>query len=135
MQKRRDFLKTSLLTSAGLVAATVSPALADDNKMDSIFAYSQNNEGRWKGKSGSHAPVITMDGNKVTMETKHGMAEGHYIVKHSLLDSKGNVLGEQLFFPTDKKAISTFVVEGKYTELYALSFCNIHDLWVTKFSK
>ncbi|MFA6189571.1 MAG: desulfoferrodoxin family protein [Sulfuricurvum sp.] len=134
MKKRRDFIKTSLLTSAGLVAAAVLPASATDNLKESIFTYSQGHQGRWEGKAGSHAPVITIDGNKITMETKHGMSEAHYIVKHSLLDKNGKVLGEQIFFPHDKKAISTFVVEGKYNELYALSFCNVHDLWVTEFS-
>lgn len=135
MQKRRDFLKTSLVTSAGLVAATVLPASAVEDSKANIFAYTQDHQGRWEGKAGSHAPVITIEGNKVTVETKHGMSEAHYIVKHSLLDSSGNVLGEQVFFPRDAKAISTYVIEGKYSEIYALSFCNIHDLWVTKFSK
>jgi superoxide reductase len=135
MQKRRDFLKTSLVTSAGLVAATVLPVSATENSKTNIFAYTQEHQGRWEGKAGSHAPVITIEGNKVTLETKHEMSDVHYIVKHSLLDSSGNVLGEQIFFPQNKKAISTYVIEGKYTELYALSFCNIHDLWVTKFSK
>jgi superoxide reductase len=134
MQKRRDFLKTSLVASAGLVAATVLPASAAEDSKENIFAYTQEHQGRWEGKAGSHAPVITIEGNKITMETKHGMSEAHYIVKHSLRDSSGNVLGEQIFFPQDKKAISTYVVEGKHSELYALSFCNIHDLWVTKFS-
>ena len=135
MQKRRDFLKISLVTSAGLVAATVLPASAAQDSKETIFAYAQDHQGRWEGKAGSHAPVVTIEGDKVTMETKHGMSEAHYIVKHSLRDSSGNVLGEQVFFSQDKKAISTYVIEGKYTELYALSFCNIHDLWVTQFSK
>ena len=123
MQKRRDFLKASLVTSAGLVAATVLPSSAAENSKANIFAYTKEHQGRWEGKAESHAPVVTIEGNKVTMETKHGMSEAHYIVKHSLLDSNGNVLGEQIFFPQDKKAISTYIIEGKYTELYALSFC------------
>lgn len=135
MQNRRNFLKTSLATSAGLIAATVLPASATESTDINIFAYTKEHQGRWEGKAGSHAPIITIEGNKVTVETKHGMSEAHYIVKHSLLDSNGNVLGEQIFFPRDAKAISTYVIDGNYKELYALSFCNIHDLWVTKFSK
>lgn len=134
MKERREFLKTSLVASAGLVAATVLPSSAAENTKANIFAYTQEHQGRWEGKAGSHAPVITIDGNKITVETKHGMSDAHYIVKHSLVDGNGKVLGEQIFFPQDKKAISTYVVEGKHSELYALSFCNIHDLWVTKFS-
>lgn len=135
MQKRRDFLKTSLVASAGLVAATVLPASAAQDSKANIFAYTQEHQGRWEGKAGSHAPVVTIEGNKVTIETKHGMSDIHYIVKHTLVDSNGKVLGEKVFFPRDAKAISTYEIEGKYSELYALSFCNLHDLWATKFSK
>ncbi len=135
MQNRRNFLKASLATSVGVVAATVLPASAAEDSKENIFAYTKEHQGRWEGKAGSHAPIITIEGNKVTLETKHGMSDAHYIVKHSLRDGDGNVLGEQVFFPQDKKAISTYVIEGNYKELYAMSFCNIHDLWVTKFSK
>lgn len=133
MKNRRDFIKTSLVASAGILAASVVPASAADNTKANIFAYSKKSPGRWAGKEGSHAPVVTVEGDKITIETKHGMSEGHYIVKHSLVTDTGEVLGENFFFPTDKKAISTFMIKGEHKELYALSFCNLHDLWVTEF--
>jgi len=134
MQNRRDFMKSSLVVSTGLLAATAIPAIAKENKVKNIFAYSASEPGRWEGKAGSHAPVVSVDGNKVTIETKHGMAEMHYIVKHTLVTASGEVLGEQAFFPkTDKKAISSYEIKGEHKELFALSFCNLHDLWVTEF--
>lgn len=134
MKNRRDFIKSSLVASAGVLAATSIPAIAKENSVKNIFAYSTSEPGRWEGKAGSHAPVVTVDGNNVTIETKHGMAEMHYIVKHSLVTSSGEVLGEQVFFPKDKKAISTYEIKEKGIQLFALSFCNLHDLWVTEFS-
>jgi superoxide reductase len=134
MKNRRDFMKTSLVASASVLAASVLPASAADNTKANIFAYSKANPGRWAGKEGSHAPVVTVEGNKVTIETKHGMTEGHYIVKHTLITGTGEVLGESFFFPTDAKAISTFEIKGSHKTLFALSFCNLHDLWVTEFS-
>lgn len=133
MNNRRDFMKTSVLASAGLMAA-VSSSIANENTPKNIFAYSKDNQGRWEGKAGSHAPVITHADGKITLETKHGMSNEHYIVKHSVLTESGEVLGENVFFPSDKKAISTYEIKGKHTKLYALSFCNLHDLWVTEFS-
>jgi len=133
MKNRRDFIKSSLAVSTSLLAATAIPAIAKDNGVNNIFAYSTDNPGRWKGKAGSHAPVVSVDGNKVTIETKHGMAQAHYIVKHTLITSTGEVLGEKVFFPKDKKAISTYEIKGDHKELYALSFCNLHDLWVSEF--
>lgn len=134
MKNRRDFMKSSLVASAGVLAATAIPAIAKENSVKNIFAYSASEPGRWEGKAGSHAPVVSVDGNKVTIETKHGMEEMHYIVKHSLVTSSGEVLGEQVFFPSDKKAISTYEIKEKGMQLFALSFCNLHDLWVTEFS-
>ncbi len=134
MKNRRDFLKSSALVSGSLLATTAIPAIAQENSVKNIFAYSAEEPGRWEGKAGSHAPVVTVDGKNVTIETKHGMAEMHYIVKHTLVTASGEVLGEQVFFPKqDKKAISTYEIKGEHTELYALSFCNLHDLWVTEF--
>jgi len=134
MNNRRDFMKKSLVASTGLLAASVLPASASKNTKANIFTYSKDHQGRWEGKAGSHAPVVSKKGSKVTVETKHGMAEKHYIVKHSLVTETGEVLGEQVFFPDDKKAISTFDIKGNYKTLYALSFCNLHDLWVTEFT-
>ena len=133
MSTRRNFMKTSALASAGVMAA-VMPSMAAENAPKNIFSYSTANQGRWEGKAGSHAPVITQAEGKVTLETKHGMSEGHYIVKHSIVTETGEVLGDNVFFPSDKKAISSYEIKGKHTKLYALSFCNLHDLWVTEFS-
>ncbi|PHR57115.1 MAG: desulfoferrodoxin [Arcobacter sp.] len=133
MNNRRNFMKTSLVASAGLMAA-VSSSMACPNTPKNIFAYSTANQGRWEGKAGSHAPVITQIDGKITIETKHGMANEHYIVKHSIITEEGEVLGENVFFPSDKKALSTYEIKGKHTKLYALSVCNLHDLWITEFS-
>jgi len=133
MNNRRDFMKTSLVASAGLMAA-VSSSVASTKKPRNIFAYSADDQGRWEGKAGSHAPVITQADGKITVETKHGMSEGHYIVKHTIVTEEGEVLGDNVFFPSDKKAISSYEIKGKHTKLYALSFCNLHDLWVTEFT-
>ncbi|MDF1881797.1 twin-arginine translocation signal domain-containing protein [Sulfurimonas sp. MAG313] len=133
MNNRRNFMKTSLVASAGIMAA-VSTSMACPDQPKNIFAYSKDNEGRWKGKSGSHAPVIGTENSKITVETKHGMSERHYIVKHSIITAEGEVLGEHVFTKIDKKAISSYDIKGKHEKLYALSFCNLHDLWVTEFT-
>jgi len=147
MNNRRNFIKTSLLLTAGVATAVnASDEKAKEDieakkieiKTEEIVApkgifYSVQNQGRWKGKDGSHAPVITVDGKKVTIETKHGMSEAHYIVKHMLLTTEGEVLGETVFFPKDKKAISIFELKEEPKHLVATSFCNLHDLWITEY--
>lgn len=144
MNNRRNFIKTSILLTAG-VATTLNASeekVKEEPKKEAVTAeviapkgifYSSENQGRWKGKDGSHAPIITVDGKKVTIETKHGMSEAHYIVKHMLLTTEGEVLGEMVFFPKDKKAISTFELKEIPKHLVATSFCNLHDLWITEY--
>ena len=133
MNSRRNFMKKTVAVSAVALTAVTIPAMAKANSEVNIFAYSKENPGRWEGKAGSHAPVVTVKKDLVTIETKHGMAPAHYIVKHTLLTKDGTVIGENVFMGTDKKAISSFTIKGGMQEYYALSFCNLHDQWVTRF--
>lgn len=133
MNSRRNFMKKTVAVSAVALTAATIPAMAKANTHANIFAYSKENPGRWEGKAGSHAPVITVKNGLITIETKHGMAPAHYIVKHTLLTADGTVIGEKVFKGTDKKAISSYKVIGDSQEYFALSFCNLHDQWVTKF--
>ncbi len=134
MKNRRAFLKGSLLAAAGLAASRVGRAAASVAGLPSGIVYTAKDPGKWSAKVGSHAPVVTVDGKKVTIETKHGMSEKHYIVRHTLVSADGRVLGAKTFYPTDKP-VSTFELPadaGK--KLYATSFCNLHDFWLTGFS-
>lgn len=145
MNNRRNFIKTSLLLTAGATTALmaseektkVEKTNVEEQKeamvMPQSIYYSEANQGRWKGKDKSHAPVITVEGKKVTVETKHGMSEVHFIVKHTLLSTEGEVLGEMVFTPKDEKAVSTFELKEEPKHLVATSFCNLHDLWVTEY--
>ena len=134
MNKRRQFIKTSLLVAGGI--ALSAPAMAKGKKNAAFpgLIYSEKDQGMWDGKAGSHAPLVTVDGNKVTLFTKHGMSEKHYIVRHTLVSAKGEVLGFKTFYPTDQKAQSTYTLPENFRgKLYATSFCNKHDFWVTEF--
>ncbi|MCG6931915.1 MAG: twin-arginine translocation signal domain-containing protein [Desulfofustis sp.] len=132
MNNRRDFLKASLVVSAGLAATGLMPGSARAATIPEGIIYTKENPGRWAGKEGSHSPVITVEGNKLTVETKHEMTEHHYIVKHTVISGDGQVLDENTFYPTDEKAISTFEIEGTHSMLYVTSFCDIHDLWLAE---
>lgn len=142
MSNRRKFIKTTLLVASGL--AVSGTAIAKGNlpagkaaktpKFSGVI-YTDKDQGDWDGKAGSHAPKIKVDGLKVTLHTDHGMSDRHFIVRHTLVMPKGEVLGTQTFYPNeDEKAISTHdLPEGYSGKLYATSFCNKHDFWVTEF--
>ena len=134
MKNRRDFLKASFAVSASLGAATVAPAFASTTTFPRGIIYTKDNPNRWAKKVGSHSPVVTVEGRQVTIETKHPMSEKHYIVKHTIVSGSGEILGEKTFYPTDEEALSVFKLEDNHSLLYATSFCNKHDLWVTEFS-
>ena len=140
MSNRRAFLKSSLAVAAGMAIGQVSPVSADSVSFPKGVVYTKQNPGKWSKKVGGHLPKVNVEGNKVTVTTTHGMTDEHYIVRHTLVSRNGDVLGEKTFSPSDKEAKSVFELSGaqsKYawdtTTLYATSFCNKHDLWVTEF--
>jgi len=139
MNNRRNFLKSSVLLASGI--AVSAPLLAKVNvKADktpqfSGVIFTEKDQGKWEGKADSHVPKVSIKGSQVTLLTEHPMSYKHYIVKHTLVDHKGNMLGSKTFYPTDEKAISNHELpEGFHGKLYATSFCNKHDFWLKEFS-
>lgn len=142
MSNRRTFLKSTLAIAAGLAVGRVSTVSAGTvcSYPKKGIVYTKQYPGKWSGKIGGHVPNVEVEGNKVTITTKHGMSDKHYIVRHTLVDTNGKVLGEKTFYPSDAEAKSVFGlpdIKSQFawdtTTLYATSFCNKHDLWVTKF--
>ena len=131
---RRNFLKGTLAAAA--VAATGGATrLQAASKFPEGLVYTKDAPGRWSGKEGTHAPKVTVEGKTVKILTPHSMSEKHYIVKHTLLTSEGKYLGEKTFAPTDTKAESSYQLpDGFKGVLWATSFCNLHDLWLTEFT-
>jgi len=132
MSDRRDFIKGSLLAGSALLLTGVSTANATPAAFTNIV-YTSTNPGKWGKKVGSHLPSISVEGNKVTVFTKHGMAEKHYIVRHTLVLEDGTVVGAKVFNPKDKEAKSSYELPAGYKgKFFATSFCNLHDFWVNE---
>uniref|UniRef100_A0A832GLH1 Desulfoferrodoxin ferrous iron-binding domain-containing protein n=1 Tax=Caldimicrobium thiodismutans TaxID=1653476 RepID=A0A832GLH1_9BACT len=141
--ERRDFMKIVLAGIGGLTmfdllkvreAFAILPENLPSHVMKAII-YTKDNEGIWKGKAGSHAPIIEVQGDKVSVFTYHVMTDAHFIVRHTLIDEKGNILGSKVFTPNDREARSTYQLpQGYKGKIYATSFCNLHDLWVSEYT-
>jgi superoxide reductase len=135
MNDRRDFLKKSGLVAAGMVLARPASALALPEKFPVGIVYTKENPGKWAKKAGSHAPEVEIEGKTVTITTKHPMSRKHYIVRHTLVSADGKVIGSKTFQPSDKEAVSTYeLASASGSKLYATSFCNLHDFWLTEFN-
>ncbi len=135
MEGRRNFLKGSLAILAGITISPLAKAFASTGNFPSGIIYTSQNPGRWAGKVGGHAPRVTAEGNKIAILNKHPMTEKHFIVRHTLVAENGKVLGDKTFFPSDPTAFSTYdVTVKKGATMFATSFCNIHDFWVTEFT-
>lgn len=134
MSDRREFLKVSLAAAAGTALASAFPASADSPALPDSIVYSAEKPGKWSEKVKSHVPIVSVNGNKISVKTDHGMSEEHYIVRHTLVSKSGEVLGEKTFHPSDKEAVSLFEIPAGHTALFATSFCNKHDLWLTAFT-
>jgi superoxide reductase len=132
MTDRRDFLKKSLVAASVLAVGSVNTANGASAPYTNVV-YTASNPGKWDKKVGSHLPSVTVEGNKVTLFTKHGMAAKHYIVRHTLVLEDGTVVGAKVFSPTDKEARSSYDLPAGYKgKIYGTSFCNLHDFWVNE---
>lgn len=134
MSSRRSFLKGSLVLGAA-VAAGRARSVRAASTFPPALVYTQDNPGRWAGKEGAHVPKVSVAGGKVTILTPHPMTPQHFIVKHTLLTPDGKFLGEKTFTAADPKAESTYDLPADFKgALWATSFCNLHDLWLTEFT-
>lgn len=134
MPQKRTFLKLALGAVVGLMATPISRVRAASAQAPwAGLIYTATDPGRWNGKEGSHAPNVKIDGRRVVVTTPHGMSKAHFIVRHTLVSASGTVLGEKTFQYTDSAVSSFDLPEEARGTLYATSFCNQHDLWVTSF--
>ena len=132
MTDRRLFLKTSAVAVSALALTSASSSSASEGCAVPGVIYSKDTPGRWSQKVGSHAPVVTVNGDKIQVETKHPMSETHFIVRHTLVLADGTVVGEKTFTPRDRPVSTYTLPKGYKGEVYATSFCNRHDFWLTK---
>jgi superoxide reductase len=134
MTGRREFLKRSLAIGGTAVMGS-AVKLQAAGKFPAGLIYTKDAPGRWAGKEGTHVPKVAVEGRKIKMTTPHSMSEKHFIVKHTVQTPEGKLIGERTFANTDSLAESNYdLPEGFQGNLWATSFCNLHDLWLTEFS-
>ena len=129
MNARRDFIKGSLIVASAAFVGRGNNAHAATYPAGLL--YTIDAPGRWPGKEGSHAPKGTVDAGKVTIVTPHPMSPTHFIVKHTLVKADGKFLGEKMFTASDKPESTYLLPAGFSGAVWATSFCNLHDLWLT----
>jgi superoxide reductase len=151
MNDRRRFLKMLAAGPAGVLLVSMfsgrgKNTLAADTedvadvigRLPENIIYTGKRQGVWDGKAASHVPIVRVQKGKGTvkldLQTKHPMTEPHYIVRHTVVNALGEVLGATTFKWTDKPVstheFKTPAVGGKANDLFVLSYCNRHDLWL-----
>ena len=132
MSSRREFLKSSAVAATVLALSSTLPVQASGSTFSGVI-YTKDNPGKWGKKVGSHLPSITVEGSKVTLDTKHPMSDKHYIIRHTLVLEDGTVVGAKTFYPDVKKAVSSYELPAGYKgKIYGTSFCNLHDFWLNE---
>ncbi len=77
-----------------------------------------------------HLPVITVDGNKVTVnvgEVDHPMEDAHYI---EWIEVVAGDVAKRVFLKPGQPPKAEFHLENT-ENLKVREFCNIHGLWIT----
>ncbi|MEP3231466.1 MAG: desulfoferrodoxin family protein [Hyphomicrobiales bacterium] len=139
MINRRIILKAGLVgTTAPVILNTISAQAGEKAGLNGPLAgtvfFTSENPGRWAGKEKGHAPTIERTASNIEIVTGHEMRGfEHYIVKHQLLDENFQLVDEKLFDPDKDAPITQHSLKGQSGQLYALSMCNLHDVWITGF--
>ncbi len=134
--KRRDFIRLTAISAGATILPSISHATSKHSASTADLYYTKNSLGRWEGKAATHLPTIEVSKTKeevtIKITTPHEMkGYEHYIVKHVLLDKDHKFLGEHLFDPTKETTpVSSYTLKNYIGTVYALSFCNKHDLWL-----
>ncbi len=79
-----------------------------------------------------HVPVVSVDGNKVTVkvgEVEHPMIDAHYIEWICIQTSTGSAF--KYLKPEQKPEAVFTLADGEDFEC-AYAFCNLHGLWKSK---
>lgn len=144
--ERRDFLKmigvgvTVAVVPASMVGCGDDPdEIATNDAWEALAAtkeaggvYTTANPGKWAGKEGAHAPLLSWDGVRfLTVEAKHPMGTDHWITVIYIRNQNGIVIGLQEFSSTDPAAIVVFSLPNGTTGVTAFAHCNLHDAWAT----
>ena len=132
MIERRDFLKGSAVAVSALALGVGQNVMASEGASYAGIVYTKDNPGKWEKKVGSHAPEVKVEGGKVMLKTNHPMSDAHYIVRHTLVLADGTVVGATTFTGKDQPESSYDLPAGYKGKIYATSFCNLHDFWLTE---
>ncbi|SMF09270.1 desulfoferrodoxin family protein [Desulfovibrio gilichinskyi] len=138
MTSRRAFMTMSVAAAAAVTGTLLTGrTVSADDELEFPYnvAFTQKHQGHWEGKAGTHVPKVEITDTEIIVTTPHPMSEKHYIVRHTIVDSKGTPIGEHTFAPTDKTAVSKYPLPANSSgkKFYVTSFCNLHDLWIGKF--
>jgi superoxide reductase len=132
---RRIFLAAVGGSSLTLGPVGSARAAAEASSLPSAnLVYSANNPGVHQAIQGTHLPKIEVQGSQVKVTTPHGSSEPHFIVRHTLLLADGTLVGAKAFTPKDKPVSEYTLPPGYKGKVYATSFCNLHDLWLSEAS-
>ncbi|WP_415716503.1 desulfoferrodoxin family protein [Maridesulfovibrio sp.] len=133
MNSRRKFMVMSAAASAAVFMPVANASAETGSSYPSNVVYTSKDPGVWAKKAATHLPQVEVENGKAIIRTLHPMTKEHYIVRHTLIDDKGNVVGAKTFSNTDEKAVSSFDLPAgsKGKKYFATSFCNKHDFWVS----
>ena len=71
------------------------------------FYYTKNKPGNKESVVQSHAPLLEINENILSVSTPHEMkGYDHYIIKHIVLDKRFNIISEKIFDPSKEIPIS-----------------------------
>ena len=126
MTKRNQIYKCEICGNiVSVISIGIGTLVCCGQDMKLLEEKTRENEGEEK-----HVPVVSIDGNKVTVKVgsiQHPMEENHYIELIQIIKEGNVVIGKRL--KADEKPQAEFCLEDT-KNIKARILCNIHGLWI-----
>ena len=125
MTERKFFICKHCGNIVGMVHDAGVPLVCCGEKMQELVANTTD------GAQEKHVPVVTVDGNKVTVavgSVEHPMLEAHYIQWIYLETEQG---GQRKALKPGDKPAAVFMLTEDDKAVAAYEYCNLHGLWKT----
>ncbi|MCK5476480.1 MAG: desulfoferrodoxin [Candidatus Aenigmarchaeota archaeon] len=126
MTKRNQIYKCEICGNiVSVISIGIGTLVCCGQDMKLLEEKTRENEGEEK-----HVPVVSIDGNKVTVKVgsiQHPMEENHYIELIQIIKEGNVVIGKRL--KADEKPQAEFYLNDT-KNIKSRVLCNIHGLWI-----
>lgn len=137
MKRVASFFIAGIISPFILVSAGCTDRPDDGEVIESPRFHTEANEGKWRGESDSHLPIVTFTGKshdeiEVSVPLVPVRNPRHYIEAIALLRGDREIALRRLAFSTEEPRVRFKLPDPAAADYSVVVKCNLHDMWRTE---